>query len=125
MRLGLIAKLKALGFKNVHAEEFAAKPSWQRGAEEASVVAPFPQKLAVIGLGNSVATPPEGIEAEIVVLKSLAELLAAPADAFKGKIVVVNQPMVRTQDGSGYGAAVPARLGRTSEARRGAGQSLI
>ncbi len=114
-----IARLKALGFKNVHAEEFA-KPSWQRGPEEASVVAPFAQKLAVIGLGNSVATPPEGIEAEIVVLKSLAELLAAPADAFKGKIVVVNQPMTRTQNGSGYGAAVPARSGASEAARRGA-----
>jgi Zn-dependent M28 family amino/carboxypeptidase len=114
-----LAKLKALGFANVHAESFA-KPSWGRGEESAEVLAPFPQKLAVIGLGGSVPTPPKGIEADIVVLKSYAALLAAPAHAFKGKIVVVNQPMTRTKDVSGYSAAVVARYGAAEAAKRGA-----
>ncbi len=119
-----VAKFKALGFTNVHVEAFP-KPSWQRGAESAEVISPFPQKLAILGLGNSLPTPPKGIEAPIVVLKSYAELLAAPADAFKGKIVVVNQPMTRTQDGSGYGAAVPARNGDSEAAKRGAVAYLV
>lgn len=114
-----LATLTRLGFKNVHAEEFA-KAAWSRGEESAEVVAPVPQKLAVIGLGTSVSTPPEGIEAEIVVLKSLAELLAAPPNAFAGKIVVVNQPMARTQNGAGYGSAVAVRSGASEAARRGA-----
>ncbi len=114
-----VAKMTALGFTNVHVEPFA-KRAWLRDTESAAILSPFPQKLAILGLGNSVPTPPEGITAEVVVLKSLEELKAAPADAFTGKIVVVNQPMTRTQDGSGYGAAVAARYAPSEAARRGA-----
>jgi hypothetical protein len=114
-----IAKLKELGFKNVHAEEFA-KPSWQRGDESAEVLAPFPQKLAVIGLGHSVPTPPDGIEGEIIVFRSLDALKSAAPDACKGKIVVVNQPMTRTENGLGYGLGVAARSGQSEAARHGA-----
>jgi hypothetical protein len=119
-----LAKLRALGFANVHAEPFA-KPSWGRGEEAAEVLAPYPQKLAVIGLGGSVPTPPNGIEADIVVLKSYAAVLAAPRGAFKGKIVVVDQPMVRTKDESGYEKAVAARYGASEAAKRGAVAYLV
>jgi Zn-dependent M28 family amino/carboxypeptidase len=114
-----LAKMKALGFTNVHAEPFP-KQAWLRDAERAEILAPFPQKLAILGLGNSVPTSPEGITAEVVVLKSLEELKSAPANAFAGKIVLVNQPMTRTQDGSGYGAAVAARYAPSEASRRGA-----
>ena len=119
-----VAKLTALGFSNVRIESFP-KPTWHRGVESAEVITPFPQKLALIGLGNSLPTPKNGIEAEIVVLKSYAEMLAASEGAFKGKIVVVNQPMVRTEDGSGYGAAVRARYGDSEAAKRGAVAYLV
>jgi hypothetical protein len=120
-----LALLKKLGFKNVHAEEFP-KPSWERGEEEASIVSPYPQKLAIIGLGDSVPTPAEGIDADVIVFKSYADMLAQPPGAFTGKIVLVDQPMVRTQNGAGYGAAVPARISGASEAaRRGAIAYLV
>src|SRR6185503_14678697 len=45
-RVWAVAKLKALGFANVHVERFAV-PVWTRGPESAEIVAPFPQKLAV------------------------------------------------------------------------------
>jgi hypothetical protein len=114
-----VAKLKALGFKNVHVEAFA-KPSWHRDAESAEVIAPFPQPLAVIGLGNSVSTPPDGIEAQIVVLDNLNQMKSAAPDAFKGKIVVMNQPMTRSESGMGYGVAVAARSGESEAAKHGA-----
>jgi len=119
-----IARLKALGFAKVHAEAFA-KPSWHRGGEAAEVVGPYPQKLAIVGLGGSPATPPNGVEAPVVVLRSYADLVAARPNAFKGKIVVVNQPMTRTMDGSGYGAAVVARYGASEAAKRGAVAYLV
>jgi Zn-dependent M28 family amino/carboxypeptidase len=119
-----VARMTALGFTNVHVEPFA-KAAWLRDAESAEVVAPVPQKLALLGLGHSVPTPPGGITAEIVVLNSLAQLKSAPADAFKGKIVLVNQAMTRTQDESGYGAAVAVRYGVSEAARRGAAAYLI
>ncbi len=119
-----VAKLKALGFANIRVEPFV-KPSWSRGAESAEVVKPYPLRLSIIGLGGSVPTPPAGIEAPIVVLNNYSELLAAGNQAFRGKIVVVNQPMTRTEDGSGYGAAVTARNGNGEAAKRGAVAYLI
>jgi hypothetical protein len=114
-----LAKMTALGFTNVHVEPFP-KRAWLRDTEGAEILSPFPQKLAILGLGNSVPTPPEGVTAEVVVLKSVAELRAAPANAFTGKIVVVNQPMTRTQDVGGYSAAVAARYAPSEASRRGA-----
>ena len=43
-----VAKMKSLGFTNVHVEPFA-KRAWLRDAESADIVAPVPQKLANLG----------------------------------------------------------------------------
>jgi Zn-dependent M28 family amino/carboxypeptidase len=115
-----VAKLTALGFQNVHVEPFTVT-AWVRGAEAAEVTAPFPQRLVLLGLGGSVPTPKEGIEAEIVLFHTYADLLAAPVGSLTGKIAVVTQPMTRTQDGSGYGAINAVRTAGPSEAaKRGA-----
>jgi len=120
-----VAKLTALGFQNVHREPFQIT-AWLRGAEDAEIIAPHAQKLAIIGLGGSVPTPPEGIEAEIVVFHTYADLLAAPVGSLTGKIAVVTQPMPRAQDGSGYGALNPnRRQGPSEAARRGAIAYLV
>ena len=119
-----VAKLKALGFENVHVETFEAE-SWSRGAESAEVVAPVPQKLQILGLGRSAPTPPGGIEAEIALFHSLDQMLAQPPGALKGKIAVVTQPMRRTQDISGYIGAVRARGAAGEAARRGAIAYLV
>ncbi len=115
-----VAKLKALGFSNVHVEPFPIT-AWARGPESAALTAPYPATLAIIGLGGSVPTPPEGVEGEAVVFRAYADLLAAPPGSLTGKIAVVTQGMARTQDGSGYGAANPQRrFGASEAARRGA-----
>jgi Zn-dependent M28 family amino/carboxypeptidase len=120
-----IAKLTALGFQNVHAEPFAAG-AWLRGAESADVVAPYPHKLALAGLGRSVPTPQGGVEAEIALFTTYEAMIARPPGSLAGKIVVVTQPMTRTQDGSGYGAINRMRSRGASEAaRRGAVAYLI
>jgi len=118
------AKLKALGFQNVRAEPFEAE-AWVRGAEHAEVTAPFPQPLSILGLGRSVPTPKGGLEAQIAVFGSLDDLIAQPPGALKGKIVVVNQPMARTQDGSGYGANRARTQGAAEASRRGALAYLV
>ena len=123
--LWAVAKMKALGFQNVHIEPFAM-PVWTRGEERAEVTAPFPQRLLVTALGRSVATPPEGIEAEVALFQTYDDLLAQPAGSLKGKIVVVTQPMVAAQNGEGYGALVRMRVAGPSEAsKRGAVAYLI
>jgi Zn-dependent M28 family amino/carboxypeptidase len=118
-------KLKAAGFENVHAEPFTL-PAWIRGAENAEIVSPVPQRLAVTTLGGSVATDANGIEAEISLFRTYDDLLAAAPGSLNGKIAVVTQRMVRTQDGSGYGAANPIRRRGPSEAaKRGAVAYLL
>ena len=116
----MAVKLKAMGFQNVHLEPFTMDV-WTRGVETAEVTAPFPQRLVITALGKSVATPPEGIEAEAVVFKTYDELLAAPVGSLTGKIAVVTQPMPRASDGAGYGMSYMIRsLGPSEAAKRGA-----
>src|SRR3954462_6601833 len=64
-RIWAVAKLKSLGFRNVHVED-ATLSGWVRGAETAEIVSPFPQRLVVTALGRSGATPPEGVTAPVV-----------------------------------------------------------
>jgi hypothetical protein len=120
-----VAKFKELGFENIKVEAFTT-PTWSRGAEEAEVVGPWPQKLAILGLGNSSPTPAGGLTAPIVVFKTYQAMLDQPPGALTGKIAVVTQAMGRTQDGSSYGAVgVQRRAGAAEAAKRGAVGYLI
>ncbi|RPH60067.1 MAG: peptidase M28 family protein, partial [Acidobacteria bacterium] len=66
-------------------------PRWVRGTEGAEIVAPGRPTIAMLGLGDSVGTPLEGVEAEILVVRSF-EALDANSRAASGKIVVFNAP---------------------------------
>jgi hypothetical protein len=118
-------RLRAAGFANVHAEPFPMS-QWVRGQETAQIVWPAPQNLAVTALGNSVATPANGIEAEIALFRGWQEFLAAPSGSLAGKIAVVTQRMARAADGGGYGALFQMRAEGPSEAaKRGAVAYLL
>lgn len=124
-RLWGVEKLKAMGFSNVHIEPFEM-PSWSRISESAAIVAPFPQALHVTALGNSLSTPDGGVEGEVVRFASLDDLQNAPLTGFEGKIIFVDDKMTRTQDASGYGAAVRKRTQAPYEAaKRGALATVI
>ena len=111
---------KAAGFENVHREP-VPMTAWIRGREEAAVISPAPQRLVITALGGSVATPADGIDAEIVLFREYSQLLAAPPGSLTGKIAVVTERMPRVMDGGSYGAANPIRRAGPSEAaRRGA-----
>jgi carboxypeptidase Q len=94
-------------------------PQWVRGRESVELVSPFPGELVMLGLGNSVGTPPEGIEAELLVVKSFEELEAHAAEA-KGRIVFFNEPFTT------YNQTVRYRVdGPSKAARHGARAVLI
>ena len=115
-----VVKLRALGFANVRVDRFAM-PVWTRGKESAEIVAPYPQKLVVAAFGNSASTGPAGVTGEIVAFDSIADLMAAPDSAIRGKIVFVSHNMAPTQDGSGYGYfGGPRRQGPSIASRKGA-----
>ncbi len=101
--------MRVLGLANVHTEPVTV-PVWKRGVERAEVVEPSHQPLVVTALGWSGATPKDGVVAEILEVDSLDALTKLPKDSAKGKIVFINAVMPRTQDGSGYGKTVSARV---------------
>ena len=120
-----VAKLKALGFSNVRVEEFDM-PVWVRGEERAEIVGAHAQPIALTALGNSGATPAEGVEAEVVAFDSVADLTAATPAQIRGKIVFVTHRMNRTQDGSSYGYfGVARRQGPSLASQRGAAAIVI
>jgi len=120
-----VAKFKALGLENVRVEEFTV-PKWERGAEMAEIISPYPQPLAITALGGSSATPAEGIEAEIVYFPTYDDLEKAPMTDLEGKIVFISGRMEKAPDGAGYGPANKKRqLGATEASKRGASAVVI
>jgi len=88
------AEMRALGAEVTL--EKAKVPHWVRGLETAEVVA-WPgqtpgttQKVVLTALGGSVATPPDGLTAEVVVVDDWKQLSTLPPDAVKGKILLFN-----------------------------------
>lgn len=93
-------------------------PHWVRGAESATVLAPLVRALPVLTLGGSVATPAQGIDADLVVVSSFDELEARKLE-IPGKIVLFDHVMAGPANaGSGYGEAIPYRT--TGASRAGA-----
>ena len=103
-----IGEMSRDGLENVRGEKVMV-PHWVRGRERAELVSPSPHPLVMLGLGNSVGTPPEGIEAAAVVVGSFDELDAL-GPSLKGKIVVYNVPW------AGYGPTVQYRSAGASRA---------
>lgn len=79
-------------------------PRWVRGQESATIVDPPEHPMSMLGLGGSVATPPAGLEADVMVVGSFQDLAARVAEA-KGKIVLFNVPYTT------YGETVTYRSG--------------
>ena len=102
------AEMKKDGLENVRLEPVKV-PHWVRGEESAEITAPRAQRLVMLGLGNSIGTPPAGIEAEVVVVRNWQELDAAAARV-KGRIVLFNVPFTQ------YGETVQYRGGGPSRA---------
>ncbi|KAG7269755.1 hypothetical protein CRUP_010780 [Coryphaenoides rupestris] len=97
---------------DVHLEPVKV-PHWVRGEEWAEMVLPRPKRLAMLGLGSSIGTPPEGIVAEVVVVSSFEDLKSRAGNV-SGKIVVFNQPFVSYSETVAYrafGASEAAKLG--------------
>src|SRR5215470_7957739 len=129
------SELKALGCE-VHLEKVMV-PHWVRGEETAALVQ-FPgqapnttQKVVLCALGGSVATPNDGIEAEVFVAKNFDELKSMPREKVAGKIVLFNYPFdkqmaAQGRAGESYGEAVAYRShGPSAATRQGAIACLI
>jgi hypothetical protein len=103
-----VAELQELGFGNVRVEAFEI-PFWSRKSESVEVLGPNAQPLVATALGGSAPTPKGGVSADVVRFESLYELQQAPISKVDGKIVFIDEGMIKTMDGSGYGMAVRKR----------------
>jgi len=114
----ILEQMQQDGLEQVRGEPVMV-PHWVRGEESAEMVEPRPRRLPMLGLGGSVATPPGGITAEVMVVGSWEELLRR-ADEARGKIVLFNVPWVD------YGTTVQYRSrGAIAAARAGAVAALL
>jgi len=113
-----IQSMRDAGFDSVWTEPVTV-PHWTRGNEWARCTGPVEFDLAMTGLGLSDGTGPDGIEAEVMVVKDYDELDARAAEA-KGKIVLFDMPW------EGYGSVAKFRVGGASAAaRHGAVAALV
>ena len=113
-----VETMKKDGLENVRAEKVMV-PKWVRGAESAVIIDPPEHPMPMLGLGGSVGTPPAGIEADVLVVKTFEDLNQHAADA-KGKIVLYNAPYVS------YGQTNQYRTGgATAASRHGAVAVLV
>jgi carboxypeptidase Q len=95
-------------------------PHWVRGREGLRVVEPFEREIPMLGLGDSIGTPKEGITAEVIVVGSFDELDKLGREKVAGKIVVYNVPY------AGYGKTVGYRVaGASRAAKLGAVAALV
>ncbi len=97
------------GLQNVTVQKVMV-PHWVRGQESGAILSPVTKPLHMLGLGMSVATPPGGLDAEVVVVNDFAELAKLGRDRVQGKIVVFNAPY------EGYGRTVMYRVNGPSRA---------
>ena len=129
------AEMRALGMEVTL--EPVMVPHWVRGEETAALVG-FPgqadgttQKIVLTALGSSVATPAEGLTAEVVVVKDFHELAALGRAKVAGKIVLFNHPFDEQMAAVGQGldaygqAVVYRRDGPSAAARYGAVAALV
>lgn len=127
------AEMRALGAEVTL--EKATVPHWVRGAETAELVS-WPgqapgttQKIVLTALGGSVATPDDGLTAEVVVVDDWKQLAALPPGAVKGKILLFNHRFDKELAAQGgglqaYGGAVVYR-GAGPMAGAGAGAVAV
>jgi carboxypeptidase Q len=105
-----VDEMKRDGLENVHTEPVMV-PKWVRGAESAEIVEPSRQQIVMLGLGGSVATPVDGIQAEILIVHDFDELDARAAQA-KGRIVLLNVRFTNYEETVRFRTAGPSRAAR-------------
>jgi carboxypeptidase Q len=102
------AEMKRDGLENVRTERVMV-PKWVRGEESAEIVEPAHHPMAMLGLGNSIGTPRDGVRADVLVVRSFEELDAKSA-LVRGRIVCFNTPFTN------YGETVRVRSAGPSRA---------
>src|ERR1044071_6454591 len=79
--------MRTEGLENVRLQPLKV-PHWVRGNESVRMSAPFEKPIAMLGLGGSVGTSPQGITAAVIVVRNYEELEMLGRSKVEGKIVL-------------------------------------
>ncbi len=114
------AQLETLGLDRVYLQEVMV-PKWVRGEKETAYIQYNKTKInvPVCALGGSVATPKNGLTAEVIEVQSIKELEIL-GNKIKGKIVFFNRPMEpeNIETFTSYGGCVDQRYAGAKEASK-------
>lgn len=116
-------EMKKDGLENVRLEPVMV-PRWVRGRESLELLAPLHQELVMLGLGNSVGTPDEGLEGELAIVADYADLERLGRAGVAGRIVLFDVPYTRYGETVAYrstGAVRAAKLGARAVLLRSVG----
>ena len=123
-------KLKSFGVDKVWLQPVMV-PHWERGSVETAVIVYdkniSEKSLSILSLGGSIATPENGITANVIEVKNFTELEKRKNEV-KGKIVFFSRPVDEglLNTFAGYGSAVDQRVyGAVEAAKYGAVAVLI
>ncbi|MDN5285074.1 MAG: family metallo-hydrolase [Mucilaginibacter sp.] len=116
--------MEGYGFDKVYLQEVMV-PHWVRGEKETAFIIDGKNRIPVpiAAIGMSVATPKEGITANVIEVRSLKELETLGESVIKGKIVFFNRAFDPRfiETGHAYGTAGDQRfLGPATAAKYGA-----
>ncbi|WP_394750496.1 M20/M25/M40 family metallo-hydrolase [Spongiimicrobium salis] len=113
-------QLDSLGLDRVWLQPVMV-PKWVRGTPEFAYIESDPgvtNNVAICALGGSVATPSNGIKANVIEVQGIEELESLGRAKIEGKIVFFNRPMEPTQINTfaAYSGCVDQRYSGAAEA---------
>jgi hypothetical protein len=105
-------------------------PKWVRGVPEFAYIETSPgntTKVNVCALGGSIATPANGIKAEVIEVSGIEELELLGKKKIENKIVFFNRPMEKTLINTfeSYGGCVDQRYSGAMEAAKYGAMAVI
>ncbi|HXR44958.1 MAG TPA: hypothetical protein VN759_09140, partial [Pseudolysinimonas sp.] len=114
--------MKNDGLENVRTERVMV-PRWVRGLESAEIVEPPRHPIVMLGLGGTVATPPGGLEADVLVVSNFDDLRVKRAHV-PGRIVLFDVAYTTYAETMSYrtgGARLAAEYGAAAVLVRSVG----
>lgn len=121
--------MESYGFDRVYLQPVMV-PHWVRGEKETAKIIDGKNEISVpiVALGMSIATPKDGITAQVIEVHSLKQLDTLGEAAIKGKIVFFNRPFDPRfiETGAAYGTAGDQRfMGPAAAAKYGAAGAIV
>jgi hypothetical protein len=88
-----LARMKAIGLENVHAEKWQMSRGWMRISADAELLSPIRRRLKIDSMGWVGSTPRGGVEAEVVPINmfDLDGELKTNSSKWAGKVLLVVQ----------------------------------